>query len=313
MSQPRGTFFVSHSSKDKRLITHFGQLLRNISLNQIEPWFSSDGDHAGGLQPGDMWFDKIREKMNSSSAIIALITKNSVSSRWVFFESGFCAALADKKLILVTHDIGSMADIPEPLSRWQAFRLDKPEGLREFCGKILDIYGISFDDILFKAHSKTFFKYTASSTLLDSARVTPKSDSETSQKLIDHFDRRFFELASKLKVSSQYINYNIIVYSSFDEHSYLVEVAEGSSVQDVLDETYGCVAEHVKPYTYLEKWILVHENSESNLIIREIANSVPATAIFLPGSKWIAKKLTTPYTPGDTNYEALRSRKKLTD
>src|SRR5262245_38194954 len=98
MPQQRGTFFVSHSSKDKTLTTHFGRLLRNISLNLIAPWFSSDTDHAGGIHPGDMWFEKVREKMNSSSAIIALITQSSISSRWVFFESGFGAAIADKKL-----------------------------------------------------------------------------------------------------------------------------------------------------------------------------------------------------------------------
>ena len=75
MSQLRGTFFVSHSSKDKMLTTHFSRLLRSISLNLIEPWFSSDSDHAGGIHPGDTWFEKIREKMNSSSAIIALIDR----------------------------------------------------------------------------------------------------------------------------------------------------------------------------------------------------------------------------------------------
>src|SRR4051812_1618154 len=136
---PRGTFFVSHSSKDKQLTTRFGMLLRSISLDQIEPWFSSDSGYAGGFQPGDMWFEKIREKMSSSSAIIALLTERSISSRWVFFESGFGAAVADKKLILVTHGIASMANIPEPLSRWQAFRIDKLEGLREFCEKLLAI------------------------------------------------------------------------------------------------------------------------------------------------------------------------------
>jgi TIR domain len=305
MPQPRGRFFISHSSKDKTLTTHFGQLLRNVSLHQIEPWFSSDGDHAGGLQPGDMWFEKIRDKMNSSSAIIALITKSSVSSRWVFFESGFGAAIADKKLILVTHDIGSMADIPEPLSRWQAFRIDKSEGLREFCGKLLSIYDIVFDDALFKTHSKTFFRSTVS---MDSANVTPKSDSEVSQKLIDHFDRRFFELASQLKVSSQYVNYNVVMYSSFDGKSYQLEIDEGSSVQDTLDQAWEYVREHVEPYMYLQKWVLVHEKTGLNLIIREITYSVPATAIFLPGSKWIAKKLAAPYKPSDSKPESFREK-----
>jgi hypothetical protein len=312
MSQLRGTFFVSHSSKDKMLTTHFSRLLRSISLNLIEPWFSSDGDHAGGIHPGDTWFEKIREKMNSSSAIIALITESSISSRWVFFESGFGAAIAGKKLILVTHGIGSMADIPEPLSRWQAFRIDKPENLREFCEKLLDIYEISFDDVLFKAHSKTFFKDTETSKLLNSAEVAVESLTEESQRLMDHFDRRFFELTSQLNVRSPYINYTCVIESSFDNRRYHAEISDGQSVQDVLDGAWQLVAAHVDAYTYLEKWVLVHEKTKLKLIIREIAHSVPATAIFAPGSKWIAQRLASPYKPSDSSAE-IRLGKKLTD
>jgi|SRR5215471_2003355 len=313
MPQPRGTFFVSHSSKDKTLVAHFGQLLRNLSLNQIGPWFSSDGDHAGGLQPGDMWFEKIREKMNSSSAVIAVITRSSISSRWVFFESEFGAAIADKKLILVTHGIGSMTDIPEPLSRWQAFRIDKPDGLREFCGKLLAVYDILFDNVLFNTHSKTFFDSTATSKLIELANVTQKPDSDVSKTLMDHFDRRFFELISQLKVTSTYINYTIAIFSDFDATTHLVEIAEGDSVQDVLNEIWVCVATHVEAYTYLDKWVLIHENTKLNLIIREIAHLVPANYIFIPGSRWIARELTRPYKPSDSDPLIIESRKKPTD
>lgn len=293
--------------KRQRADKTFGLLLRRISLNLIEPWFSSD-NHVGGIHPGDMWFEKIREKMNSSSAIIAVITKNSLSSKWVFFESGFGAAIADAKLILVTHGIDTLADIPEPLSKWQAFRIDKAESLREFCEKLLNMYDISFDGGLFRNHSKTFLKATQTSKLIDSPEAVANSDS----KLLEHFDRRFFELTSQLKVRSEYINYAVIIESSFDKERYVTEISEGHSVQDVLDDVWGLLEEHVAPYTYLQDWVLVHKRTNLRLVIREIAHAVPATAIFAPGSQWIAQELTSPYKPSDSVPE-IRAGKKLTD
>jgi hypothetical protein len=122
----------------------------------------------------------------------------------------------------------------------------------------------------------------------------------------------FFELTSQLNVKSPYINYTFVIESSFDKKRYHAEVSDGQSVQDVLDEVWQLVSAHVDAYTYLEKWVLVHEKTNLKLIIREIAHSVPATAIFAPGSKWIAKKLASPYKPKDSSPE-IRSGKRLTD
>src|SRR5216683_463922 len=244
MPQSRGTFFISHSSKDRMLTTHFGRLLRSVSLNQIEPWFSSDSDHAGGIHPGESWFEKIRE----------------------------------------------------------------------FCEKLLAIYDISFDVALFQAHSKTYFKETRTSKILDPAEPTVKSLTEESQRLMNHFDRRFFELTSQLNVKSPYISYTVVVESDFDGTVLNVEISESRSIQDVLDAIWDdLVHAHVDAYTYLEEWVLVHEKTKLKLIIREIAHSVPATAVFAPGSKWLAKKLVDPYKPSDSSAEIAAAGRKLSD
>ncbi len=303
----RGTLFISHSSKDKDLMTDFGKLLRSVSLHQIDPWFSSDSDHAGGLQPGDQWFERIREKMTASSAVVALITKNSLLSKWVFFESGFGTAVADKKLILVTYNIGSMSEIPEPLSRWQAFRIDRPEGLREFCEKLLHMYDIIFDEILFNTYSKTFSDATAN-IRLQSAEDDLESNEENNfnRTLIKHFDRRFFELTSALKVSSEYLIYEIMIENKFDGKTYKIEIAENLTIQDVLDQLYSYIQQYVEAYTYLENWILIHKKTKLRLVVREVAHSIPAAAVFSPGARWIVAKLERPYKPSDSAGETLR-------
>jgi hypothetical protein len=74
------SLFVSHSSEDAALIGHFTSLLNTISGSLIVPWYSSDERPSEGLVPGDEWFNKIRENINKGSAVIALITKNSISN-----------------------------------------------------------------------------------------------------------------------------------------------------------------------------------------------------------------------------------------
>jgi hypothetical protein len=285
------------------LIQEFAKFVRNTSLNLIDIWFSSDRDRSGGFRPGDLWFDKIREKIHTSSAIIVILTPNSLSSNWVLFESGVGAALADKKLMVLTHGLESITDLPGPLSFWQAHRIDKKESLREFCEKLFEIYEVKLDDLLFGTYSDAYLKASLSPKEI----VAPEGDERSLNArsdlaaLTEHFDKRFFEMASLLKLRSPYISYNIVVTSNFDRKVFEVEVMEEMSLQDLFNEIYLLVSEHVEPYTYMEKWILVNETTRIKMVVREVADSIPARFLFVPGSRWIATKLKSPYHPSESN------------
>jgi hypothetical protein len=302
MPRPRNTLFLSHSSKDKELATRFAQLLRSISLSQLEIWFSSDGSYAGGLRPGDRWFDEIKEKMAQSSAIVALITENSADSPWVLFESGIGAATQEKKLIVVTHGINTPSKIPSPLLHWQTFRIDKIDDLKEFCGKILETFDIALDEVLFSAYSRRFLQQTGEPKTPIVHEDPQQAEHALHLKpIIEHFDRRFFELTSKMDTRSNYLAYEISLSNAFDEARYEIEITESMTVQNVLDEIYGLISEHVGVWTYLEKWVLVHDRTDLRLIIREVGDAISATSVFKPQSHWIIAKLERPYTPKDSD------------
>lgn len=312
MPQAKGLLFLSHSSEDKELSSQFGHLVRQISLGQIDVWFSSDGRPTGGFRPGDSWFQKIREKMQSSSQIITLITPNSIFSEWVVFESGFGAASADnEKLAVITHGITSIADIPEPLKHRHAYRIDNTEGLFEFCTKLFVLYDVQFNEILFSTYSDTFFKAVA--TIVAAKRTTEIETLATGniktetidRSVIEHFDRRFFELTSQLSVKSRYITYTIRVRSGFDQSVHRIEIFDDTTVQDVLNEIYEGIHEHVGVWKYLEEWILIDTHSGRRVVIREIASKVMASAVFKPGSDWTVKKLNRPYKPSDSRPEEI--------
>jgi hypothetical protein len=312
MPQAKGLLFLSHSSEDSELTGNFGQLLKGLSLSQIEIWYSSDGNIAGGLRPGDIWFEKILERMHASSSIVALMTPNSVASMWVQFESGLGAALPHKTLMIVTHGIESKTELPGPLALWQAYRIDKIDDLRKFCGKLFAQYDIEFNEVLFNDESNKFIKASMPTKLasrIDKAKSKePKADG-IENRLIEHFDRRFFEIASQLHIETQYITYNIVVISEFDNKQYELEISDEMSVQDVLDQIYELINEFVTAYKYLETWILVHEQSGLKLVIREIAKEFSAQTIFKSAAVWRVRKLEVPYKPTDSRSEVWRNKK----
>lgn len=53
--------FISHSSYDKEVVKIFSELIRKVSLSQINIWFSNDTDTEGGFLVGDDWFESITQ------------------------------------------------------------------------------------------------------------------------------------------------------------------------------------------------------------------------------------------------------------
>ena len=86
-------FFISHYSGDKDIAEVFSNALKDITLGQINPWFSSDSSGNDGLKPGDIWFNQILAKITDSKAVVALLTPNSINRPWIYFESGIAQAL----------------------------------------------------------------------------------------------------------------------------------------------------------------------------------------------------------------------------
>jgi hypothetical protein len=121
-------------------------------------------------------------------------------------------------------------------------------------------------------------------------------------------DRRFFELASMLTrtVGSDSVEspqYTVPVQIQFrdlrDEH--IVVVNPETTVQDVLDSLYFALDRRVRPYRYLQDWIVVRETLARAvpLIVRGLHEDAPAKTVFAPGSRWQLFALKKPYVAGE--------------
>lgn len=310
----RPTLFVSHATDDRVLVQSLGEFLSKLSLKQFTIWFSSDRRADGGLQPGDLWFDQIQTKMRSSAALLVVLTNKSVNRPWIYFESGYGSAAPEKKLLVVTSGISSLSEIPPPLSFWQMFRIDTKEGLSEFSSKLLEIYGIAFDQDLFNAASAVHLRRDNA----EEDRVQEAQPSNAGREgkvggadvgaVLAHIDRRFFELSSSLLTRDQYMSYNVMIINSFDGQQHQLEIFRGMDLQEALDRIWQMISDFVPAYTYLLKWILRHQRTGIPLIVKEVQFALTASDIFKPGATWTVEALGEPFQAA-----TLQPRQRLGD
>jgi hypothetical protein len=191
-------FFLSHSSNDKKIAEIIAGTLKRITLNQIHPWFSSDDSGSGGLQAGEIWFNAILEKLSKSKAVVTVLTPNSISRPWTYFEAGIGQTLTDCEVIPICIGMGRNTIYP-PLGLYQCYQLSDYNSFREFVAKLLAKFSITFDEdmcrpILKEAVGKI------SEISFDEVDDNPQLR-EVLKDLKNHIDKRFFEIWEKLRFS----------------------------------------------------------------------------------------------------------------
>jgi hypothetical protein len=135
---------ISHAVEDEQAASLLRELIERCSLKHIKIWFSSDQSATGGMELGVSWFPSLMKRLSETDAIIALVTPNSVASPWLYFE---CGLLANKGgLSIIPLSLGmSVADIPLPLSAYQAYDLSTASSIQTFLNKLFQAADVTFD------------------------------------------------------------------------------------------------------------------------------------------------------------------------
>ncbi|HEY4308067.1 MAG TPA: toll/interleukin-1 receptor domain-containing protein [Pirellulales bacterium] len=85
------------------------------------------------IQPGEAWFDKVREAIEGSSVCIIVLTDENELSRWLYFEAGAIAFNTESSKNIVPLLLNSREiDKSSPLSHYQCVRNTPEDLLRLF-------------------------------------------------------------------------------------------------------------------------------------------------------------------------------------
>jgi len=318
-------FFISHFSGDKKIAELFSNVLRRITLEQISPWYSSDDSGENGLKPGDIWFNQILTKITQSKAVVSLLTPNSINRPWVYFESGIGQALSECDVIPVCIGVNRDSILP-PLGLYQCYQLNDYRSVVEFFAKLLALFGIKFDEEM----SKVVIEKLVSdiSKISFKKQVEKDENKESVQDIIEnlksHIDKRFLEVLEKPTYMIKGDNLNVKVKESdilqtknetetsysiqfeidfprFKNKNLYIDIRQDDTFQSLTNTLYFMLKGYVEPFTYLEEWVIIKPKTNQHIVIREIADRIPAKFIFKPNSKWKIVKLKKPYNAKDSS------------
>lgn len=309
-------FFISHYSGDKHIAELFSNTLRRVSLEQIQPWFSSDSDSGRGLQPGDIWFSKILKQISESKAVVALLTPNSINKPWLFFECGIGQAIDNCEVISICIGL-NREDVLPPLGLYQCYQLSDYRSVIEFFSKLLALFKIKFDEEMSAVVTQKFVSEV--SKIKFDNKIKEETYTFNIETIIDnfksHIDMRFIEVLQNQRRGEEvknYINisndernstsYPITFSVCFPEfnNSIHIEIRDNDSFQSIANAIYNNISDYVHIWTYLDEWVIVERGTNVHVVIREVGDWIPAKCIFKPNSKWDIIKLKTPYKISDS-------------
>jgi len=308
--------FISHDHYDKKIAKILSTTITRITLGQIDVWFSSDNIANGGMQPG-IWLDQVRSKLAESKAIIPLLTKRSIVRPWLLFETGYGASRDNCPIIPISIGLDSIKDIPFPLAMYQIYNIAGYDSFRDLMDRILKLFNINFDEEM----SKSILQRSISEIVKVSANQISASDDKHKDTpannylddIKDYIDNSIVKLENRLLrnldkssttdnvlLTKKYSIEIIISFKKLKSKQY-VEINSTDSVQRILDKIYYMIQSQVNAFKYLQKWILKDMKRNKYMIIREVAERIPAQIIFDENSKWEVLPLDRPYSGLDSD------------
>jgi hypothetical protein len=81
---------------------------------------------------------------------------------------------------------------------------------------------------------------------------------------------------------------------------FLIEIKEKDTFQTITDNLFFNIKDLVKPFTYLEQWIIVDSKNNNHIIVREIASKIPAHYLLKNNTTYKIKLITKPYIATDS-------------
>jgi hypothetical protein len=290
--------FISHAVEDEAVASALRDMIRRCSLNKIEVWFSTDRTSSGGMPIGGPWFSELHNKLKAADWIVAIVTPESISSPWIYFECGFVASVHSQGVIPLTVGLPA-SSVPMPLAAYQIYDSANAASLATFLQKLLEADGIFYDEEMTQtvrdSTQRRMIDYQKKRSEERNTNIAIQSDRGDVAALRNFIEQRFVELyrviptekKPKLSLELSFDVSDIFPKSPF----FILNVSSEASVLDVLNEIYFRLLNEVDAYTYLVDWTIVDSAQGSDISIIEIAERVPASLIFNTDGKYKIRPL----------------------
>jgi hypothetical protein len=165
-SMDKPTIFFSHSSIDRDYITELQNGVNNRTSGTINIFQSSDGE---SIPFGNNWVHKIEENLHKAKIMFVFISPKSLSSSWIYFESGFAYA-KNVKVIPIGIKGVDIGKLRPPLNLLQGFNIISEAGMNNIISILNSEFSCNFSDSFDSNDFKKLSLFDESS-LLDNTEV----------------------------------------------------------------------------------------------------------------------------------------------
>lgn len=201
MTKP--TVFISHSSRDEKMVRKLKGLLDKKVGNTLDIFVSSDGQ---SIPLGRNWVYEIEKALKNSKIMFVLLSPNSIRSNWIYFEAGF-AYSNDIKVIPIGILGIDLSQVLPPMSLLQGFNINSVESLNNLVSVINREFNYSLEaSFTYEEYAEIFgIQRTKENAILKeylplvnevSAQIAFKVD-EPIRAVAEHFKSRKVEYQSE--------------------------------------------------------------------------------------------------------------------
>jgi hypothetical protein len=124
------TIFISHATSDGEFANAVKQEIEKVFANGVNVFCTSS---PGSIPVGTDWLSSIENSLETSKAVIALVTPTSIERPWLWFEIGATwskGRAGETKIYPLCAPEINLSELPSPLDRLQALSMGKATDLK---------------------------------------------------------------------------------------------------------------------------------------------------------------------------------------
>lgn len=123
--------FISHSSKDKEIISHLIELLTGVFSDLSDEHIRCSSIHGYGFKTGEDFLDEIKKDSDFCEIVLSVLTDNSIGSKMYLIESGI-AWYFNKLFPVILDEYMEYNKVPTIFSTKIARKLFEGEAVHQF-------------------------------------------------------------------------------------------------------------------------------------------------------------------------------------
>lgn len=151
--------FISHDHREEAIAKFVADAISDLSGGTLPTFYSSARTATSGIEYGKEWFQKVEQKLRSTTYFVCILTPQSIHRTWIYFEAGFARGKHGGKtpIVALLAGVDSVEVKAGPFAHFRFVRAELTE-MAELLRQIAEHAGFAPTDSSTDATAKKLIK-----------------------------------------------------------------------------------------------------------------------------------------------------------